>query len=634
MIKFSLNQIKFLSTTSVLLLSCQSIAIANPNINKKLKLKELPSKMAQMFDNNQEQNQNQNQNQEQEQQPDVLVPNPTIKIDGKPVDSSQPSPPPMIPRAVAPPVGDMSVSHIDAKMSQMIDLGPNGLTIVPRLVLRDAPANEVLALLARAADLNIVFVDQGAEGQEDTNGFNTISLDLVDQPVQEVFNNVLVLSGLQANQRGNTIFVGKKLPTMARNFITRTIRLNQATPGAAANFLASQGAEVSIVFTPIEREFNTETGAVIRETEQPTELRTIEVPRSGEGTRSALPLTGLQVTTDDRTGSINLVGESYLIETATSFLTQLDLRRRQVAVNVKVVDIDLDQTDSFGSSFSAGIDDTGIVQDGGVGVINFGTNNNNVQNPRFFPNPGQITPFGTLADPDNLNNRAPTTPGLNFNLPQAFLAQIRASVQSGNAKILTDPTLVVQEGQVGAVELVENVVTSVESQIDTEGDTGVRTTTPIIEPAGLTLNVEIDKIDDNGFVSLRVNPSISAPGDEQIFRSGDGADNVIRPLVERTVSSGLIRLRDGQTLILSGIITDTERSIVSKIPVLGDIPLLGSLFRATRKERARSEVVVVLTPQVLDDSDSYSGFGYNYTPSRETGEYLRDKGISLPTAPY
>lgn len=769
MIKFSFNQIKFFSSSAVILLCWQSLALANPSINKKLSLKKQPNWIAQAFPPNQ----------------DILVPNPTITIDGKPVNN-QSAPPPFT-RAVAPPVGDMSVGNIKPDLSPGINLGQGGLATIPRLVLKQAPANEVLALLARTAGYNLIFTDQQQQTEgtnaEKANAFTTISLEIEGDTIQNIFNNVLMLSNLQASQRDKMIVVGKNLPSGARNLISRTLRLNQASPEGAANFLASQGAEVSVIFTPVQREFNAD-GAVIRETQGVTELRAVKRPDS-DNARSALPLVGLQVSTDDRTGSINLVGEPNLVQMASSMLTQLDLRRRQVAVNVKVVDVQLNQTDSFGSSFSFGIDNTGVVQQGGVGVINFGTNNQNVDPQRWrtsgvgnsdlrqqgyvdnqlvdpynnqvsitegfsnnlateitnnlandlanssvnsvnqstnnnltdnltqdfsdtidrtlsqfgntssftraqaeklsraltenltntvantlsqsdnrnftqsdnsnltrniadnisrtvsrtlqglplgSPNSGQISPFGVNYDPTSPGQAAVVRAGQNFNVPQAFLAQIRANISNGNGKILTDPTLVVQEGQTGAVKLVQNIVTSVNSE--TDPDNGVRTTTPVLEEAGLILTLEIDKIDDNGFINLRVNPSISAPGEEQRFESGIGSSNLIRPLVKREVNSGLIRLRDGQTLILSGIISDEERTLVSKIPFLGDLPIIGSLFRSTFKDKTRSEVIVMLTPQVINDSEGNSGFGYNYTPSRETGNYLREKGLNLPTNPY
>jgi type IV pilus assembly protein PilQ len=92
-------------------------------------------------------------------------------------------------------------------------------------------------------------------------------------------------------------------------------------------------------------------------------------------------------------------------------------------------------------------------------------------------------------------------------------------------------------------------------------------------------------------------------------------------LNERRVESGQFRLRDGQTLVLSGIIQDEDRSTVTKVPILGDIPLLGALFRRTDRANQRREVIVIVTPRVLDDSDR-SAFGYSYTPGPEVQRVL------------
>ncbi|MCS7147421.1 MAG: secretin and TonB N-terminal domain-containing protein [Geminocystis sp.] len=554
------------------------------------------------------------------QNQEVLFPNPRILIDGKPVNGTAPqpaAPPPFLPRAVAPPVGDMAVSNVNT-LPPRVDLGTNAR--VPRLVLRSAPAPEVLALLARAAGLNVIFT----EGEKEAAA-KTITLELDNEPIQDIFNNVLLMSGLNASRQGNTIFIGKTLPPSVKNSITRTIRLNQYNVIGAANFLNSQGAQGYIV------EAQEATGGG-----KPTfSLRAL--PTNQERENEYLILRGLTVHADPINNSITLVGEPHLVQTATSFLTQLDVRRRQVAVNVKVVDVGLGQNDSFGSSFSFGIDDTGVIQDGGVGVINFGTNSGNVP-PGLAPpgatNRGRITPFGTGFDPNNPRGRAGVSPALSFNVPQAFLAQIRASIQSGNAKILTDPTIVIQDGQKADVELGEEVIVGVRSERVTDEATG--TTYVIVNPekgiAGLKLSVRVEKIDDNGFITLEVNPDISVPAREIRFDSGQ-ALNTITLLQTRRLSSGRIRMRDGQTLILTGIIQDSERTTVSKIPILGDLPIIGSLFRASTKQKNRSEVVVIITPRILDDSEPHSGIGYNYTPSRETGRFLRDRGINLPTSP-
>jgi type IV pilus assembly protein PilQ len=530
---------------------------------------------------------------------DVLVPNPQIVIDGQPKAQEVPQ---YLPRAVAPPVGDMSVSNLNTTPDR-IDLGTNAP--IRRLVLRDAPVREVLGTLSRYAGLNLVFTGEG----QGANVSTTISLDIENEPVEDVFNYVLMVSGMQASRKGNTIFVGTQLPPQARNLISRTIRLNQVKSDNAAAFLATQGAEVQKLFTPSEILRDPLTNKVIGEILQPTTIVPIKVAQD-PNSQSPYLLKGLAITTDDRLNTITLIGEPSKIQLATSFLIQLDARKRQVAINVKVIDVNLLNTDRANSSFSFGINDTFVVQDRGTAGIRFG---NEV--------PVGIGGLGVTVDSDD-DVANPVT-----QFPKNFLALLEAQVTSGNAKVLTDPTLVVQESQQATVKLTQEIVKSVETTID--GDSGARTITPVIGEAGLTLTVDVERIDDNGFISLSVSPTVSSVGNTQIFDSGDGAENLLNLLNKRELTSGSIRLRDGQTLILSGIIQDSERTAVSKVPFLGDLPLIGALFRSTNKTGERAEVVVLVTPQVMDDSPA-SEWGYDYKVGSDVQKLLQQQGVTVP----
>jgi len=205
--------------------------------------------------------------------------------------------------------------------------------------------------------------------------------------------------------------------------------------------------------------------------------------------------------------------------------------------------------------------------------------------------------------------------------PRRFLSALQATITSNNAKILTDPTLVVQEGETANVNITDEVITNITQQTQSTGNTSTTTTTAVKDKAGLQLGVAIDRVDDNGFVSLRVNPIIRTPGGSQDLSTGQNV-NTIRLLGERSLQSGLIRLRDGQTLIVSGIIRDEERITANKIPILGDLPIIGSLFRSTNKANQRAELIVLLTPQILDDSDR-SNFGYQNNISPDARQLLQ-----------
>ncbi len=616
--------------------------------------------------------------------------------------------PPVQPRAIAPPLGDQSVSSIDSSPSE-INLGTN--EVVPRLVLRDAPVRDVLSLLARAAGMNVAYVESaGTADQADAstpatpaastaNAGAKISLDIENEPVQNVFNYVLRVAGLEANRAGRTIFVGPRLPDSARNVLTRTIRVNQTTAVDAATYLASLGAETRQPFAGGNRtvtERDEATGLLRTVTEiSPPRIETVSVQPGA----SPLLLRGLSVTADPRLNSVTLVGNPTQVAMAASMLGQLDLRQRQVAVNVKIVDVNLLATDNFSTSFSFGAGNGFFLVDRGAAVFNYGRINpasaeqsrNSLTSPPTINNPysgnapfldatqqltvpgggggvvdqGRFTntdatflqPVSPLGSNDNplrpgITNFQPGTPTVIarnaqtgeitftqgtastvasalpslFQYPSRFLAGLQAQVVSGNAKILTDPTLVIQEGQQAKVELGQEVITNVvETRTSTNNET-VTNTEIVKGNAGLTLTVAVDRIDDNGFISLNINPSVTSPFETREIRLGNGGSNTITLLNKRNLDTGRLRLRDGQTLIVSGIIQDSDRTTITKVPILGDIPILGALFRSTSRENSRREVIVLLTPQILNDDDN-SNFGYRYTPMPETQQLLQHRGV-------
>jgi type IV pilus assembly protein PilQ len=635
-----------------------------------------------------------------------FVPNAQVPNQGQPTVPVAPTPP-LMRRAVAPPVGDQSVSQIDTSATT-IDLGTNER--IPRLVLRDAPVREVLSLLARAAKLNLAYTEppSSGNGQGAKSNGPTISLDIENESVQDVFNYVLrvtCVSGiakdaaniggcvsLEANRVGRTIFVGPRLPDDARNFISRTIRLNQVPVSDAASFLTTQGAETQIPFDQVQIQTVGE-GAAARTIEIRTP--TILPLRANEGAAPLL-LRGLAVSSNTRLNSITITGAPRKVEIATRLLSQLDARKRQVALNVKIVDVNLLKTEDFGTSFSFGIGNNFFSVDRGAALFNFGsfrpptnieggaslTGRTTINNPyaeanTFYDLNGQPvtiantapgtriingdqvsenppplslrsgnwynTRAGVSSDPfqtgiTEATTATPTvitrTPGVNgspptvsvspgafgtvtsalpslFQFPSRFLARLQTQVTSGNAKILTDPTVVVQDGETSTVKLTQEVFSGFR-------DSGF-ITEPIIREAGLILSMKVDRIDDNGFVTLRVNPTVSAPGSPVATAQGQ-----ITLLTSRTVESGSIRVRDGQTLILAGIIQESDRASVTKVPILGDLPLLGSLFRSTNRNNTRQEVIVMITPQVMDDSDQ-STFGYGYVPGKETRQFLQQQ---------
>ncbi len=491
-----------------------------------------------------------------------------------------------------PPVGDIATTSSKLR-ADIVELGT--AERVPRITLRDAPAIEVLTLIGRVAGLSVVSADApatagaapAATADAATGLKQPVSLSIENETAQDVFNNVLRITGLEANRIGNTVFVATKLPVTLKNLVTKSYRLNQITVGEASSYLIGLGASrVVNRQRPIPgvqtAQIGTASQVVVNVTTEavPT-LETVAItPESG-----ATPLLkGLQVIAEERSNSLTLIGSPKQVEYAEAQIARLDLRKRQVNVNVRVVEVNLNnsQTVAGGINFLGG-------------------------NPVINRTGAQV--LGISLDS-----------GQPINLPTRLLANLTAFIENGNGKVLTDPNLTVQEGETAIVALTQEVPGgfTVTAATITDGVvTSPASRTPITKEAGLTLNVNVERIDDNGFVNLSISPTVSAISNTLDF----GDEGLITFLSKRTLNSGRIRLRDGQTFILSGVIQDSDRETVNKIPILGDLPIIGALFRSSNTQNTRNEVVIVVTPRIIDDSQDAT-WGYTYQPGPETQKVL------------
>jgi type IV pilus assembly protein PilQ len=522
--------------------------------------------------------------------------------------------PPSQKRASAPPVGDIAVGALNVA-SDTIDL--NSTQVIPKLLLRNAPVREVLTLLGRASGVNVAFAEGDAAGTAGSaESGPTISLDIENESVQDVFNYVLRLSGLDANKVGNTVFVGKTLPGDAQNRVVRTLRLNQLRSTGSTKITNSLTTKSDIGGT-----INTgtvgdsssgdstsasTTGRKADNQETFEEKGALEILESygangggtgtGQASASVDLLKGLQVVADGRTNTVTLIGSPRKVEIGAGILQQLDVRRRQAAVNVKIVDVNLTKTKELSTDLQYRVNNT----------LGFG----------FSPTGASTSGLGVVLGAA----AAPFTGGLT-SLTNQVLGSLLVSVKNENAKILTNPTLIVQEGSSAQVNLTREIfsgviTTTTNIASDSGGQTQGITQKPNIRQAGVIFNVTVDRIDDNGFVTLNLSPEVSAP-----VGTFDVSGTTGTLLSQRRLETGKIRLRDGQTLVLTGIIQDTDTRTVSKVPILGDIPLLGQLFRRESGTKARQELVVIVTPRILDDSQE-SGVGYQYSPGADAQQLL------------
>lgn len=127
-----------------------------------------------------------------------------------------------------------------------------------------------------------------------------------------------------------------------------------------------------------------------------------------------------------------------------------------------------------------------------------------------------------------------------------------------------------------------------------QGSNGApNTCQPVFQTAGLTLGARVKRIDDNGFVTFNLSPAITALTGTNVKIEGCGE---VKTIAVRALDTGDVRVRDGQTLILTGVISDQDLQVVRKWPILGDMPFIGQFFRDSANDRKKRELVIMVTP--------------------------------------
>ncbi len=548
--------------------------------------------------------------------------------------------PPLKPRAVAPPLGDMAVGTMVLSNRSFLKL--NGPPVT--MTLRNAPSKDALMALAQLGGYGFVYVaDDSSPPSSSRSGQQLpaaaqdalVSLAFRGESYSRAVNSVLLAAGLQGRLEGRMLMVGPSV--LGKTFgtqLSKVYRLNQASADSAANYLASLGARITKVTSITNVVSSGQSMANQVAGAEQTQQTRQETITSTESYGSAFgPLLGLIGATDSRLQTVTLVGDAQLVSVAENYLRQIDLRQRQVALTVRILDVTLKNDADVKNSFAFRYGNNFIVSQEGQMVGAF--------NNRLPP---------VSADP---LVPGPLNPGQNY-AANNFYDLVRAQIQSENTKVLASPTLILSENaepiQGGAAvaaaageggNTVLNTATigrpyanesfvTVGTQVITDytvqaGQNGApNTCQPEFGTAGLTFGAKVSKIDDNGFVTFSLSPAVSAVADTPQQIQGCGNVSILRV---RRLDTGSVRVRDGQTLILTGVISDEDRQAVTKWPILGDLPFVGQFFRSSSNNRSKNELVILVTPRIVDDVQG-GAYGYGYQAT--TRDARRFVGAPVP----
>jgi general secretion pathway protein D len=300
------------------------------------------------------------------------------------------------------------------------------------------------------------------------------------------------------------------------------------------------------------------------------------------------PSTGGFIQADPATNSLIITAPEPMFRQVRAMIDQLDSRRAQVYIESMIVEVSGDNAADFGFQWQGLAGQTGDRYGLAAGT------SSSIGGPSIVALSQTLAGAGSTLPGDGI------TIGLlrNYGGTYALAAVARALQTQANTNIVSTPNLITLDNEEAKIVVGENVP-FITGQFT---NTGTATTSPFqtIErkDVGITLRIK-PQIGEGGTVRMTIYQEQSAVKET----TAAGTSNAGPSTTKRSIESTVV-VDDGAILVLGGLISDEFTNSKSKVPLLGDIPYFGALFRSEKREKKRSNLMVFLRPSILRDSDS------------------------------
>lgn len=286
---------------------------------------------------------------------------------------------------------------------------------------------------------------------------------------------------------------------------------------------------------------------------------------------------GGKIISDTRTNSLIITDLADSLDKMEGLIRSLDVPTQQVLLEAKIVDINLTKGSAIGTKWNPTYRD---------GLVNPTVNPTLMNNKNFVYN----TPVGTLAGGLGLSKSFGTIGVSILEGDWSINAMLEAGIEEKDAKVLSNPKLLVLNNQEATIDIVEEIP-YMESKT-TSASTGDVSGTMAFKQAGIKMKVK-PQINRDGSIVLTISP-------EQSYRTGEVIGEEKTPVINTSKSTTTLMLRSGETAAIGGLIRESEDKTVNKVPLLGDIPILGYLFKSETKNKSRYELTIFITAKIVN----------------------------------
>lgn len=457
---------------------------------------------------------------------------------------------------------------------------------------------------------------------------------------------------LLAEPRGNAIILRAANPARAQLVRTLVAKLDRAplenANGAAGNVYVVylKNADAVKLATTLRAAMSAEarggtgtgagTGTTTQGTQANLQAAALQNPQQQGSTAATTPLsnantpsTGGQIQADPSTNSLIITAPEPQYRQMRAVIDRLDGKRAQVMVESLIVEVNADKAAEFGIQWQSGIGNNG---DRNVAVL--GTNSNLA---------GQnIIDLAVGIATGNTATRPST--GFNFGVGRlygnqyvlSFLARFLENNAEGN--VLSTPNLLTLDNEEAKIVIGQNVPFLTGQFTNTGAANGSVNPFQTIErkDVGLTLRVR-PQINENNSVRLQVFQEVSTI-------QASTVNNVNGPTTNKRSIESNVQVDDGSIIVLGGLLQDEYSNAIEKIPLAGDIPIIGNLFKSETRSRKKTNLMVFLRPVVVRDTatsdqlafdryDAIRGLQQASQPDKSVVLHNVDESVVLPPLP-
>ena len=443
------------------------------------------------------------------------------------------------------------------------------------LNFQDIDVRSVLQLIADFTDLNLVASDS-------VNG--NITLRLQNVPWDQALDLVLKTKGLDKRKVGNVLLVAPadEIAARERQELESSKQLQELAP------LRRQIIRVSYAkASDIAKLFETKEGGAAVSADKANNS-----PSWGLGRGSIIY--------DDRSNNLIVYETQEKLDEIARIIAQLDIPVRQVMIEARVVEANVDYDKSLGVRWGGALKGgnwRGFGKDGNIGIKEQPGQGQGQGQGQNIPRPSTCGPFfGDCTLPVN-GNKSPmpfvdmgvinSTSGLGigFITNNVILdLQLSAMEKSGNGEIVSQPKVVTSDKQTA------KILKGAEIPYQESSSSGATSTS--FKEAALSLEVTPQITPDN-----RVIMEVKVTKDAPDFAN---ALNGVPPINKNEVNASVL-VADGETIVIGGVFSNQQTSSVEKVPFLGDLPFVGRLFKRDMVEERKAELLVFLTPRIMNN---------------------------------